>query len=134
MFNKLSFQMAVKIMLILLGMTLAFHLFILTEIIPFNIVWGGRLQSVEQMRGYELIAISINLLVMLVIGIKAGYVRSRLPIKAINFLLWAFVALFAFNTIGNLMAETNLETILFTPLTLISAILCWRITREQTSE
>lgn len=131
--QKIPFVLAVKTMLVLLAAVLIFHALILIQVIPFDIVWGGRLQSVEQMQGFELISISINLLVMLVVAIKAGYVRSRLPIKAINFLLWSFVVLFTLNTIGNLIAESNLESIIFTPLTFISAILCLRIALEKTN-
>lgn len=129
--KKIPFALAVKTMLLLLSAVLVFHALILAQVIPFNIVWGGRLQSAEQMQGFELISISINLLIMLVISIKAGYVRSRLPGKVINLMLWAFVLMFALNTVGNLVAENTLETLVFTPLTLISAILCLRIALEK---
>jgi hypothetical protein len=41
--------------------------------------------------------------------------------------MWAVCALFALNTIGNLFALDLRETLIFTPITLISAVLAARV-------
>jgi len=51
--------------------------------------------------------------------------------KIVTIALWAFVVLFAINTVGNVLSKTSLETIIFTPLTFLSAVLCFRIAIEK---
>jgi len=133
MLRRISFKLATHTLLTILGLVLLFHLLVLAGVIPYDIVWGGRLQNSAQMRGLELISLAANLTIMLVIGIKAGYVHSRLPPRVVNLLLWAFAVLFALNTVGNLVAEQTLETLLFTPATFLSAILCARIAMERSN-
>ena len=50
MFKYISFKFAVTAMLVILCLLILFHAFILFEIIPYNIVWGGEFQTVHQMR------------------------------------------------------------------------------------
>lgn len=131
MMTKIPYTLAIKTMLVLSGLVLIFHGLVLASVIPYDIVWGGQLQNDQQMQGLELVSIAVNLTIILVIAIKAGYVRSHLPPRAIDFLIWVFAILFAINSIGNLLAQNTLETLLFTPLTVISAILCVRIAIEK---
>ena len=49
--------------------------------------------------------------------------------KFINITLWIFLVLFVLNTIGNILAKTNLEKF-FTLWTLTSVILIWIILCE----
>lgn len=79
---------------------------------------------------FESVSILINCLLIFIVLIKGSLIKSRIPIKIINGLLWFFVVLFALNTLGNLTSESNLETYIATPLTFILAILCWRIAIE----
>jgi len=127
MLNNISFKFAINGMLTLLGIALVFHLLVLFQIIPYQIVWGGRLQSVGDMQRFEIVSILVNSLIILVILLKSGYIKHSIPMKIINGLMWVIVGLFALNTVGNLFAQTSTEMIVFTPMTLISAILCFRI-------
>ncbi|MEO1392265.1 MAG: hypothetical protein AAFV90_05085 [Cyanobacteria bacterium J06634_5] len=80
--QKTSIRVTVTLMLVLLSCLVVFHLLILSGTIPYNIVWGGRLESTSQMYWFEGVSITVNL---------------------------AAIA------------------IVFTPLTLISAALCYRM-------
>jgi hypothetical protein len=93
-------------------------------------VWGGRLENIDQMRLFELISIAINLFIIAMAAMKGGFVRSFLPEKVVRAILWGFTIMFTLNTIGNLLSETSLETIIFTPVTLLLAILFLRIALE----
>ena len=42
--------------------------------------------------------------------------------------------LFSMNTIGNLLADTNFEKFVFTPITVLLALLSWQLARTKTSE
>lgn len=129
--KKIPFQLAIKILLLLQVPVLAFHVLVITGCIPYNIVWGGILKSADEMYRFETVSICVNLFMATIIGIKAQYLKLRLPPRAINAILWVFTVLFGLNTIGNLLAKATLETAVFTPLTLISAVLCCRLAIEK---
>lgn len=114
-------------MITLLVLVLVYHLLILTEIIPYEAAWGGRLVTRSDMITFETVSILVNLLILVVILIKGSYIKSIIPGRIINIFLWIFTVLFALNTIGNLFSLSLIETIVFTPLTLLSCILCYRM-------
>lgn len=125
----LSSKQAIKIMLGLLSIVVLFHLLILTQLIPYTIVWAGKLNTVEEMYVFETVSILINLILILLLLLKGNYIRNSISPKILNGILWFFVIVFVLNTIGNLTAETLFEKLTFTPLTLISAILLYLIVR-----
>ena len=121
---------AVLIMLFLLGAVMVFHLLILTENIPFDKVWAGKLKTLEEMRIFETVSILINLLMISVLSIKYKNIQNNTNNKVIDLIIWIFVVLFALNTIGNLFSVSMAELILGTAVTLISTILCFIIVRK----
>ncbi len=127
MFQRIPYKFAVSTTLIILSLVLAFHVLILSHVIPYTVVWAGKLKSVDEMYLFEIISIGVNLFLLLLILMKANYIRIKLPGKVVQFFLWFFVVLFSLNTIGNLFSESSFETIVFTPVTLLLAILCLRI-------
>ena len=127
MLRKINFSFSIKTMIVLLLIALTYHLIILAEFIPYEAVWGGRLKSSEQMHQFEFISIAINLFIVLVILIKGSYIKIYIPKLIINIFLWLFAILFTVNSIGNLFSASIWETIIFTPITLISAVLCLRL-------
>ena len=131
MINRIPFNFAIRTMLVLLSLIALFHLLVLSGVIPYTITWGGKLRSLTQMRLMEFISLLVNTLLMVVISMKAGYMNPFLRPRTITLILWFFVVLFALNTVGNLFAESMFEKLVFTPLTLVSAILCRRIVLER---
>jgi hypothetical protein len=117
-------------MLALMSFIVVFHLLVLSGVIPYSVVWGGRLENVSQMHMFETASLIVNLAIIVVIAIKGGYLKPFLSKRTIAFILWALVILFSLNTIGNLLSKNSLEKILFTPLTLFSAVLCYRMVIE----
>ena len=123
-------KVAIKIMFFLLGTILIFHLLIFTEQIPYDKVWAGRLNSVEEMKSFEAFSILINIFMVLVLLIKYKLLRSGKTNKAIDILIWVFVVFFALNTLGNLFAKSLIELILGSFLTLTCSILCFIIVKK----
>ncbi|MCK0191420.1 hypothetical protein [Arenibacter sp. F20364] len=123
-------KVAIKIMFFLLGTILIFHLLIFTQQIPYDKVWAGRLNSVEEMKTFEAFSILMNVFMILVLFIKYKLLGSGKTNKAIDILIWIFAGFFALNTIGNLFAKSMLELILGTFLTLVSCILCFIIVKK----
>lgn len=127
-------EIAIKLMLGILLLVIVFHALILTQIIPYTIVWAGKLKTVNEMFVFEIISISINLFLILVLILKVRSIQNSSSNKLLNGILWVFIILFALNTFGNLMAETLFEKIVFTPLTLLFTILLWIIVKKDKAD
>jgi len=123
----ISQKQAINIMIALLNAVLVFHTLVLTAVIPYAIVWAGKVSSVEEMKKLEVISICINAFAILVFVLKADYIQHKMPVKILNAIILLLAVLFSLNTIGNLFAKSNFELYFFTPLTFILAVLCLRI-------
>ncbi len=116
----------VKLLLVLTFAVTIFHLLIIVKLIPYDIAWGGRLASDNEMYTFETISIFINLLLILILLIKGSYLKVQLNKKTVNTLLLIYFFIFILNTIGNILAHTTFEK-MFSVLTLIFAILIRKI-------
>jgi uncharacterized membrane protein len=120
----------IRITLTIVIAVILFHVCILFGIVPYDITWGGRLKSDEEMYVFESISIAINLLLGSVLLIKGNYIKPIIRLRIVNVILWIFLVLFALNTIGNLFAETVLEKS-FSVLTLALSVLIWIILKAK---
>lgn len=125
----LTHRLAVSVLLIILSLVIIFHLLVLIGIIPFDIVWGGRLKDRQQMVAFETVSLVLNSVMLFIVSIKAGLIKIPIHITIIRVALWLMFALFVLNTVGNLLSKNQLEQIIFTPLTAILAICCFRLAR-----
>lgn len=121
---------AIKILLVLHSLVILFQVLVLLQVLPYHIVWAGKINTKEQMVGFMSVSILINALLILILLIKWKNITNNISNKIINGLIWAFVLIFALNTIGNLFSESWIELIFGTTLTIISSFLCWRIVKE----
>lgn len=108
---------------------LVFHLLILVKIIPYEITWGGKIESDTEMYVFEILSIIINSFFLYVLLQRGNYVKSVFGEKTLSIILWIFFAIFVLNTVGNLFAETAVEKSL-TILTLLNAILTWLVNKK----
>lgn len=131
MIQKISFKVAILLFLILLSLVLIFHFLVILKIIPYNIVWAGKIENDAQMNLFESISILINFILLTAILVKGNILRLKINRIIIQVILYLFVVIFALNTVGNLFAKMSLETYIFAPLTFISAFLCLRIALEK---
>ena len=109
-------------LIILLSAFLLLHICILIKIIPYNIVWAGRLKSDKEMYRFEIISLLINAFLLTVILVQANFLSIDLPQKAITYILWLMALLFLLNTLGNAISKNKLEQKLFAPLTMLLTI------------
>lgn len=114
-------------MLALLFIMLIFHTLVSSGVIPYNIVWAGKINTAAEMRKLEVGSILVNVFALLIIVLKADYIKHKIPAKLLNAIIWLLAVLFSLNTIGNLFAESGFELYFFTLLTFILAVLCLRI-------
>jgi len=130
MIKKINFRFSVNTMLILFIIALLFNTLVLGEIIPYSIVWGGRLDSISEMQILVSISILVKLLIISTVAIKGNYIKPIVSAKVINIILWVLVLIFILNTIGNIVSINSLEAIIFTPITIASTIFCYRMIIE----
>jgi len=121
---------AIAITTAILAAIIIFHLLIATGIVSYEIVWGGRIENPDQMIVMETISILVNLLMLVIIGLRARFLEWKVSKKVIRIGLWVMVIIFSLNTIGNLLAETMLEKAIFTPLTILLALMSYRLTKK----
>lgn len=123
----ISERVAIIGMLVLFCLIIVFHLSVLVAIVPFDIVWGGRLKTREEMITFELVSIVLNVLMLTVVGIKTNLVKIKVNKTIQKGIFWMMFVLFAINTIGNLFALNNWETTIFTPITFLLALFSLRL-------
>jgi hypothetical protein len=122
---------AIQFLIGLFSLVTVFHMLVILQIIPYSIVWAGKLNSTEYMYVFESISIAINLLLMGILIVKRKHIQQNINNKLLNGVLWFFCIVFALNTLGNLTSKTLLEKALFTPLTLISSVLFGVIAKKE---
>jgi len=126
----MKYKTSINILIGLLISVILFHLAVIVRVIPYAIVWGGRLKTDSEMYTFEIISVLVNLFLISVLLIKGGYLKFQVNKNAVNIVLWGFFFVFSINTIGNILANTTFEK-LFSVLTLVLAILIWNILRKK---
>lgn len=103
-------------------LSILFHLFVLIGIVPANIVWGGRAANKQEIIQLELISIALNSLFLAFSFLLNGNLKINLKPAYIKIILWFMSIIFILNTFGNLMAKSSVETMIFTPLTILLSV------------
>lgn len=122
----IPFRTAAITLLVLFGAAALFQFAVLAGLIPIGMVWGGRLQNEDQRIAGALVSISVLVLAARTVRVRMAHRDASAPAWA-RWGVWGLSALFALNTIGNLFALDLLETLLFTPVTFIAAVLAARV-------
>jgi hydrogenase-4 membrane subunit HyfE len=128
--NFISSRSASSALFIIFSLVILFHVLVIAGIIPYGIVWGGRIQSQEEMISFEIISILINGIMLAVVAIYTRHLNVKINPKIIKAALWIMVGIFLLNTIGNLFSKNEWEKIIFTPITLLLAIFSLRLAME----
>ena len=129
--KRINIKLAANTMIILNLCIVILHISIIVGIIPYAVIWDGHLENESQMYFYEIASLSINLLVITAIGIRVGYIKPYLSKKIVDIVLWALVILFSLNSVGNIVSINSLESTIFTAMTIIVAIFCFRLIIER---
>jgi hypothetical protein len=125
-----SAKLAGNILLVSLGLLLVFHVLVLLNVVPPDMIWGGGANS-GNLIILEMAAITITLVFGLVISAKLGYVSAGKFARAVNILVWLVFAFLLLNTLGNLASGASAENFIFAPITLILAFCAFRLAVEK---
>jgi len=123
----ISQRVATLGLLTLFSLVIVFHILVLVQVIPYKIVWGGRLENDTQMIQFEGISIALNLIMLALVAIYSGYLKWEINRRWIQLGMWIMVALFLLNTVGNLFAINDWERWIFTPITFLLAVFSFRL-------
>lgn len=127
----ISERSAAITILTLLSIFLVFHFLVMLGVIPFEIVWGGRLTDRSQMLRSETVSVIVNLIMIAIVAIKANVLQVELPQVFIKVILWLMFLLFLLNTLGNVFSLNKFEQLVFTPVTLVLSLLSLRLALEK---
>ena len=117
--------------LAILGAVVLFHVLVVSGIVPKTIVWGGRISDPAQVVRAEIVSIMILLVTAAIVAMRWRSLAQGAPNVVAAVGTWVLVGLFALNTVGNLFAKTLFERAVFTPLTLLLALLMLRLALER---
>jgi len=118
-------------LLILLVLLLIFHFLVVVKIIPYTVIWGGKIKSDKEMYRFEGISFAILFFISWISFQKIDLLTSVFSEYILNGLFWIVACFFALNTIGNLLSKNKLERIIFTPLALFTFVFCLIICLEE---
>ncbi|MGE8720715.1 hypothetical protein ACO2KH_05215 [Leptospira terpstrae] len=118
---------ASRMLTVLFSLTMIFHVVALLQIIPYQYLWGGRLSSLEEMYVMETVSLLVNGFFLWSSIRYLQYINQGLVPIWIR-LVFSFIGfIFLLNTIGNLVAFTNLETLLATPITAFLSVISFSL-------
>ncbi|MDO8998525.1 MAG: hypothetical protein Q7W45_02085 [Bacteroidota bacterium] len=125
--NLIPERFAILGLITLLSIFLTFHILVMLGIIPFEIVWGGRLKNKTEMIKFEIVSVLINLTMLSVVLIRASFIKLPINNTLIKIILWIMFGLFLLNTLGNLFSLNEFERNVFTPITLVLSLFSLRL-------
>ncbi|MGX6444868.1 hypothetical protein ACWM35_16780 [Neobacillus sp. K501] len=126
-----SIRLASNIIITINTIAILMHVLILLKILPYDFVWGGRLKNESDLVIFESISIVVQALFMLIIAIKTGYIFKGKFKRIVNAGIWLLFGIMVLNTIGNIISNSGLETMVMTPITIVLALLLFRIAIEE---
>ncbi len=125
--RHISEKFAANALLIIFILVMLFHALVLIGVIPFDMVWGGRLKSKDEMIPFEITSIALNSVMLGIVMMQAGLVKVNVKPIVLKVAFWCMFVLFAINTVGNIFSNNELERLIFTPLTLLLAVFSLRL-------
>lgn len=125
--KRIPQQWAIRVIYSICCLAIIVHLLVIVNILPSKYVWGGKIKDSSSSVILSLIAILINAILLLIVFVKLKAKAKPVLSTIIKGVLLFYALLYALNTIGNLLAESTIETLVFTPLTLLLSVACFRL-------
>ena len=132
----ISIEKTLTILKIVFSVFMVFHIAIIIsiiflDIIPVDYLWGGQLKTKGELFIFELISILIQTICLLYVLLYKKYFSEKTTGKIIA---WILFIIFSCNTVGNILAKTLFEKLVFTPVTLCLSLLMLRIALTKKTE
>jgi len=111
------------ILALILFLFLVLHFCILFRLIPYDFVWGARLQSVKEMYRFETVSIIVNAILIIIVLSSLSLFPWQGSDTFYKITFGLFAILFIFNCFANALSKNKFEKMLFTPVTIVMALL-----------
>ena len=126
----ISAKLAGTILMAFMFLFIIFHLLVIFNVIPVDIVWGGKLEGTStNILLMELIALAITLIFIFIITKKMS--KSGKYRRLVNIGVWIIFIYFILNTLGNLASEDIIEKAVMIPITLAMSFFALRLAIEK---
>lgn len=132
--NLMTRQFASRSVIVLISCVIVFHLMVIADVIPDDIVWGGGARDRNTTIMLEVVSIIINIGILTVTLNDAGTLKLGISRNTTRVIFWVLFGLFMLNTVGNLFSESKWETLIFTPMTLFLSVCCLRLALENSNQ
>jgi len=128
----ISAKLAGNLLLGIYGLLAVFHVLVLARVVPSDIVWGGQIgNSSQNLVTLETTALIVTALFAAIVAAKIGYISVGRFGKVVNVLLWIIFAYSVLNILGNFASNVSTETLIFTPISIVTAFLVFRLAIEK---
>ena len=127
----LSAKRAGYSLLVIFGIFLGIHILVLTHVVPYDIVWGSKIDNVQTMIAFEIFALVLTIIFMLIIAMKINLIKLVRFRLIVNIGVWIIMIYTLLNILGNLASGSTFEKWIFTPITVIMAIFTFRLIQER---
>jgi hypothetical protein len=124
-FNSNVSRIAANVATVLFIVVMLIQLLLAAGILPVSMAWGGRQSELTLgLRIGSIVAVVILGFFLYVIRARAGLIGNSPPTTAIKVFSWVITAFMVLNTLGNLTSVSNIERLVFTPITLLLVASC----------
>lgn len=123
----ISISFAGNTLLFIFGLLFVFHFLVLLGIIPYCIVWAGKIRNRNELVKLESISLLILAISTTLVALKMEHLIFFKNTTIINVGIWILFAFFVLNTLGNWTAKNPIEKYGFGFLTLLMALLTLRL-------
>ncbi len=127
----ISAKWAANILLISFGLLAVFDIFILLNILPSDIVWGGQIKDPTSKLIFVATGFFVIFLFAIIVAAKVNYIQAEKFRKAANIGIWVMFVYLILNTLGNLVSSVSFENLIFAPITLVLAFCALRLAIEK---
>lgn len=129
--EKVDFHAAGNLLTALLLMLVVFHLSVLSNLVPYEIVWGGRSRDAADFLFFEGVALGIAGFFLIATRLRVSSLRARWIAVLTRTIMWVMFGFFAINTVTNLLGRSVFEKAVFAPASLFMALLAFRLAAKK---
>ncbi len=131
--RNVSLIRSLVIIAIILNVLLTiFHVLVMVKVIPYNMVWGGRISTFDEAIQMETASIIGTIIIILItsVGLSKRIInRTSRYSYQYKLSLLAISAFFGFNMLSNFASDNSFEKMIFIPLTSVFILLYLSIYR-----
>lgn len=130
MLKIINSNFAAKTFLLLNLLGVLFHILVILKIVPYSMVWGGRVNN-ENYWMLEILSLLVLAVASFIIAGRAGFIHLRKFNKIFYFGCWLLLVVFILNTVGNLTSSVQIERYFFSTVTFVIVLLLLKINLEK---